>query len=157
MRGLKSVFMHMFLLLAISSNYYTKIHKTEISQIWDFYSYPLRIWCFKNIWLMIGRYDNHFCRSTPGCNWLDEETKHPYRHLDRLLGFKKINSGDTVIGILPMHLAAEVCSKGARFFALSINLRRQKRGKELMVEELENLTCSLKPFYVEALSPNLRF
>lgn len=48
-------------------------------------------------------------------------------HLDTSL----VQAGDVVIGTLPIHLAAEVCQKGAKFYFLSINVTPEQRGTEL--------------------------
>ena len=39
-----------------------------------------------------------------------------------------IAPGDTVIGILPVNLAARVCERGARYFNLSLELPAEARG-----------------------------
>ena len=33
-----------------------------------------------------------------------------------------VQAGDVVIGTLPIHLAAEICQKGAKFYFLSFNI-----------------------------------
>ena len=68
-------------------------------------------------------------------------------HLDA----DEIREGDTVIGILPLHAAAKVCEKGAIFLALSIELTEEQRGRELSLQDLENISCSLRRFDVRAL------
>lgn len=66
-------------------------------------------------------------------------------HLDVNL----IQAEDTVIGTLPIHLAAEVCQKGAKFYFLSINVRPEQRGTELTQAQLVEQGCSLQEFYIE--------
>ena len=48
----------------------------------------------------------------------------------------QIEAGDTVIGSLPVHLAAAVCERGARYLNLSLDLPAHARGRELSPEEL---------------------
>lgn len=60
-----------------------------------------------------------------------------------------IESGDTVIGILPVNLAAEVCAKGAYFFNLSLDIPITMRGKELTANELTQCGARIEPYYVE--------
>ena len=36
-----------------------------------------------------------------------------------------VQTGDVVIGTLPIHLAAEICQKGAKFYFLSVNVSRE--------------------------------
>ena len=74
----------------------------------------------------------------------------PIDYWTESLDLDMVESGDTVIGILPMHMAAEVCAKGATFIALMIDLPREYRGKELTVKQLEEMSCCLMPFHVEA-------
>lgn len=65
-------------------------------------------------------------------------------HLDP----KEVNEGDTVIGNLPMAMAAEICSKGARFFAISIQVKRDDRGQELSSQKLDEYDCKIEEFRV---------
>lgn len=60
----------------------------------------------------------------------------------------EVEFGDTVIGVLPMHLAAQVCAKGARFFALEIDMPAQCRGQELSSEMLDGFECTLQEYVV---------
>ena len=84
-------------------------------------------------------------------DWIKKQNIHIDTWTDTL-DLNSVKSGDIVMGILPIHLAAEVCSKGGSFVALCMDLPKQYRGKELSVEELENLSCTLKPFHVESIS-----
>ena len=63
----------------------------------------------------------------------------------------RIRAGDTVIGTLPVHLAAAVCARGARFLALEIVVPPDKRGVELTAEEMEAFGASLVPYEVRRL------
>ena len=65
-------------------------------------------------------------------------------HLDTSI----ISKGDVVIGTLPIHLAAEVCKKGAEFWYLSLNLTPDQRGKELSASEMAEVDGSLSRFSV---------
>ena len=62
-----------------------------------------------------------------------------------------ISSGDTVIGNVPLQLAAQICAKGARFICLSVTVPSTLRGHELTKDVLTHLKCSLKEFYVEPI------
>lgn len=64
------------------------------------------------------------------------------------LEMAEIAAGDTVIGILPVHLAAEVCSRGARYFHLAIDLPPDARGQELSAAEMERYGARLEPYDV---------
>jgi CRISPR-associated protein Csx16 len=57
-----------------------------------------------------------------------------------------VQAGDTVIGTLPIHLAAAVCSQGARFYNLSLDLPVHWRGRELSAAELLQCNARLEHF-----------
>ncbi|WGE85078.1 CRISPR-associated protein Csx16 [Actinobacillus equuli] len=63
----------------------------------------------------------------------------------------EIQADEVVIGTLPIHLAAEVCQKGAKFYFLSVNVTREQRGTELTCEQLVKQGCSIEPFYIQKL------
>ncbi len=63
-------------------------------------------------------------------------------HLD----LAEIKADDTVIGTLPIHLAAEVCARGARFFNLSLDLPPEVRGRELSADDLERFGARIEPY-----------
>ncbi|GIX15053.1 MAG: hypothetical protein KatS3mg118_3012 [Paracoccaceae bacterium] len=48
-----------------------------------------------------------------------------------------IRPGDTVIGTLPVHLAAEVCARGGRYLHLVLDLPPEARGRDLSAEEMD--------------------
>ena len=64
------------------------------------------------------------------------------RHLNTSL----VQTGDVVI-----HLAAEICQKGAKFYFLSVNVSREQRGTELTCDQLTEQQCSIQPFWIEKL------
>ncbi len=65
-------------------------------------------------------------------------------HLDP----SEISSGDTVAGSLPVHLAAQVSARGARYLHLSVDLPEHARGRELTADELERFGARLESFVV---------
>jgi len=58
--------------------------------------------------------------------------------------------GDTVIGTLPIHLAACIHERGARYLNLSLDLPPTARGQELSADELETYGARLEPYVVQA-------
>lgn len=66
-------------------------------------------------------------------------------HLDDV---EKIQPGDTVIGILPLHTAAAICARGARFIALELVLSEKNRGKELSAREMASCQCQLTEYTI---------
>lgn len=63
----------------------------------------------------------------------------------------EIDSRDTVVGILPFHLAARVCATGARFLSLDIDVPPEARGKELTADEMDRYGACLIEYKVEAV------
>ena len=64
-----------------------------------------------------------------------------------------VQRGDTVIGTLPVHLAAQVCARGAAYLHLVLEMPAQQRGQELSASELQALGATLQPFHVQPLKP----
>jgi CRISPR-associated protein Csx16 len=59
-----------------------------------------------------------------------------------------VQGGDTVIGSLPVNLAAVVCRRGGRYLNLSVTLPAELRGKELSADQLDQLGARLEEFRV---------
>jgi CRISPR-associated protein Csx16 len=60
-----------------------------------------------------------------------------------------VQAGDTVIGTLPIQLAAQVCARGARYLHLTTNIPAQWRGQELSAEQLDEAQAHLQEFFVQ--------
>jgi CRISPR-associated protein Csx16 len=74
--------------------------------------------------------------------WAKLNEVHFDIHLTHLADLSMFNSGDIVIGILPMHMVAELNLKGVRYVHLSLNIPVYLRGQELTAFEL--LKCEAK-------------
>jgi CRISPR-associated protein Csx16 len=72
---------------------------------------------------------------------------HFVSHLDPL----SVRSGDTVIGSLPVNLAAQVCESGACYLHLSLALPIYRRGQELSADDLECVGARLESFEIRAI------
>ncbi|WP_019627863.1 CRISPR-associated protein Csx16 [Thioalkalivibrio sp. AKL10] len=59
-----------------------------------------------------------------------------------------LQPGDRVLGTLPVHLAAQVCERGARYLHLSLDLPAEARGRELSADELEACGVRLEEYRV---------
>lgn len=73
--------------------------------------------------------------------------------VDRLcehLSVQDVACGDVVIGVLPLGLAAALCARGARVFALTVELPRALRGVELDADSLRRHGAQLQEFQVRA-------
>lgn len=71
---------------------------------------------------------------------------HICEHFDT----KVLNAGDTVMGTLPLHIAAQVCARGAQFYNLSLDLPAEMRGRELSAEDLISVGARLERYEVQA-------
>lgn len=65
-------------------------------------------------------------------------------HLDLAL----LQGGDTVIGNLPIHLAAEACARGARYLHLALDARPEDRGDELTADRMRAAGARLDEYRV---------
>ena len=68
-------------------------------------------------------------------------------HLD----LDAIAPGDRVLGTLPVHLAAAVCERGARYVHLALELPANLRGSELTGADLDRLGARLEAYEVRRL------
>jgi CRISPR-associated protein Csx16 len=50
---------------------------------------------------------------------------------------QEVQPGDVVAGTLPVHLAAQICARGAQYLHLILDLPPHARGRELRAEELQ--------------------
>lgn len=92
-----------------------------------------------------------FISRHPGAKaWAAEQGLHIDQHLAHL-DTALIQYGDTVIGTLPVHLAAAVCSQGARYFNLSLDLPADWRGRELSAYELRQCQARLECFETQMI------
>lgn len=60
-----------------------------------------------------------------------------------------IQAGDTVIGSLPVNLAAEVCERGGRYLHLTLELPFELRGKELTAEDMRRCGARVEEYSVQ--------
>jgi CRISPR-associated protein Csx16 len=72
-------------------------------------------------------------------------------HLD----VEQVQAGDTVAGTLPIHLAAQVCDRGARYLHLSLDLPAELRGRELSADQLTLARARLESYAVSPGAPVL--
>jgi len=90
----------------------------------------------------------YFVTRHPGARaWAAEEgieVDDVIDHLDPT----RIEPGDTVIGSLPVNLAAAVCDRGGRYLHLSLDLPADLRGRELTVEQMRACGARIEEFRV---------
>jgi CRISPR-associated protein Csx16 len=93
----------------------------------------------------------YFVSRHPGARaWAADEGIHVDRQLDHL-DVAQIEHGDTVIGSLPVNLAAEVCRRQARYLHLSLKLTADLRGKELDASQMRACGARVEAYHVERL------
>lgn len=61
----------------------------------------------------------------------------------------RVAPGDTVIGSLPVHLAAQVCQAGACYRHLTLTVRPEQRGQELSLQDLRDAGLCLQGYRVQ--------
>lgn len=89
-----------------------------------------------------------FVTRHPGAiEWAQRKGLHVDRQITHL-DPETILPGDTVIGILPVHLAAQVCARGARYLSLALDLPSDARGRELSADELEACGARLEAYEI---------
>jgi CRISPR-associated protein Csx16 len=70
------------------------------------------------------------------------------RHVPHL-AMEDVRAGDTVIGSLPVNLAAEVCARGAAYQHLSLEVATADRGRELSAEDLDQYEATLTRYFIK--------
>lgn len=64
-----------------------------------------------------------------------------------------VGPGDLVMGTLPLHLAAAVCGRGARFLHLELDLPADARGRTLTADDMDRFGARLVEYRVERVEP----
>lgn len=89
-----------------------------------------------------------FISRHPGAfEWAQEEgidVDVRVEHLD----VARIQAGDVVIGLLPLHLAAAVQRRGARYLHLSLEVPRECRGRELDARRMRLFGARLEEYVI---------
>lgn len=62
-----------------------------------------------------------------------------------------INAGDTVIGTLPVHLAARICMRGAQYQHLVLEVPEEQRGREMAADDMLKAKAVLTIFHIKEL------
>ena len=95
-----------------------------------------------------------FISRHPGAlEWVAEEglrVDQVIDHLDPAI----IQPGDSLIGSLPVNLAAEVCVRGGRHPHLSLDLPPELHGRELNVAQMHDCGARVEEYRVRRLDPN---
>jgi CRISPR-associated protein Csx16 len=86
-------------------------------------------------------------RHTGAAQWARQEGIAVDRQIDHL-DINDIQPGDTVIGSLPVNLAAEVCAKNARYIHLTLELPYEWRGRELSTDDMRRFGAKLEEYRI---------
>jgi CRISPR-associated protein Csx16 len=91
----------------------------------------------------------YFITRHPGAReWAKQKGIKVDEHLTHL-DIDMLKAGDTLIGSLPINLAAEVCQKGAFYIHLSLNIPEHLRGLELSATQLQQYGAELECFNLQ--------
>ena len=90
----------------------------------------------------------YFVSRHPGAIAWAERQGLPVDQQIRHLEISSIQAGDTVIGTLPMNLAARVCESGGRYIHLTLELPLEKRGQELSADDLDHYGAVVEEYLV---------
>ena len=69
-------------------------------------------------------------------------------HLEHLMALDTLESGDVVIGTLPINIIYRLNARGVRYLHLSLEIPPQLRGAELDVAQLKACKATLEAFFV---------
>lgn len=94
----------------------------------------------------------YFISRHPGAvTWAESEGFHVDQrlaHFDVVI----VQSGDRVLGTLPINLVAEVNARGGRYFHLTLELPAEARGKELTAEDMRAYGARLEEYSAQRKS-----
>ncbi len=75
------------------------------------------------------------------------EARH-VTHLDP----ETIKPGDTVLGTLPVSVAAQVCANGGRYVHLTLDTPPEHRGRELTADDMDAFGAVLEEYDVRKVN-----
>jgi len=75
----------------------------------------------------------------------EEETENNQVSLNTL------QKGDTIIGTLPIQIAAQVCLQGANYYHLMLDIPVHLRGKNLSASQMNECNARIKPYNIKEI------
>lgn len=90
-------------------------------------------------------------RHAGAIEWIQQQTNWQIDEIVPHLDLMQVNAGDVVVGTLPVHLAAAVCEKGAKFYFLQMPQQFATRGSEYSTAEMTAAGASLVRFEVKKI------
>lgn len=89
-----------------------------------------------------------FITRHPGArDWAQQEGVEVDRLVEQL-ELDAVRPGDIVIGTLPIHLAAQVCARGGRYWHLAMEIPPARRGTEFSAAEMRAFGARLEEYRV---------
>lgn len=73
-------------------------------------------------------------------------------HLEHLSDLDSLQTGDVVIGTLPINMVAKLNERGVHYVHLSLDIPPAWRGRELSADELRECQASLQEFQVSLVN-----
>lgn len=93
----------------------------------------------------------YFISRHPGAiAWVEQQGIKIDRRITHL-DIDLIQPGDTVIGSLPVNLAAQVCGKSAAYMHLSLSLPEHLRGRELNAAQMKECDVRLERYEISRM------
>ena len=83
-------------------------------------------------------------------DWAVRESGFSIDRFEQHLNTDEVADGDVVFGTLPLHLAADVCAKGAVFYFLQLPQELSGRGSEYTADEMVCMGARLRRFDVSS-------
>ncbi|MDK4681161.1 CRISPR-associated protein Csx16 [Kingella negevensis] len=90
-------------------------------------------------------------RHAGAMDWIRQQPNWQIDEIVPHLDLARVQAGDVIVGTLPIHLAAEVCAKGAKFYFLQMPQSFAGRGSEYTAEEMTAAGASLVQFDVKRI------
>lgn len=90
-------------------------------------------------------------RHAGAIEWMKQQTEWQIDQFVPHLDSAQIQAGDVVLGTLPLHLAAEVCERGASFYFLMLPQQFAERGIEHSAESMLAAGAKLQRFHVQCM------
>ena len=81
-------------------------------------------------------------------DWIKTQSEWHIDHYRDHLDPDDIAPGDTVIGTLPIHIAAAVCARGARYYFLQLPQEAEQRGSEYSAVDMTAMGCTLQRYHI---------
>lgn len=73
--------------------------------------------------------------------------------LPHLADITQLRAGDVVVGMLPAHLAAQLCASSVRYFHLALDVPAHLRGVELSLLQMEQCAARLQELHIIEILP----